>query len=1073
MSTGVTAKDLLMAELLKEWIVVLGDGLDDTSDASEASNETMLKALVELLDASKDPGKRDQLGEMGSTDSEISGSLLASLINTLNAYSDNNEKICVKILQVLANLGQLPSNRISMMHAQLKLLPSLVAILMQESDDQPKEKEKMKLHCLELLNVLALEENNKVSIVKTEWLLSSLVNILREEGHSLSYKNKALFILGTLSLSVDTRTAMLKLPVNLLDELFNSIKHGIEAIDDTNKTESLEGLANALWTVRSLSLSRKTCVTVISKNTYIPILMKCAGESTKIDEHIISLFGCLVEAEEKNVDALIQYGALEFLMNHVISSGIVLKKWKVLAKRSLQVILNCARVKSAATLFTSSKMYHTNITSLLGNDKNSKSSSEYQNSLLLHVLLTEENDNSTGGIDNSYIPIGKKYPAVISKIVSGLVNAIGAMNMSDESPMVPKKDHVSYKIYLCAIRNYVLQSDYNKTLLAQSSKELCLCIEGFLGLFINKCKDKPRNKVHNSAADEVIINGDKRECDGSDLETILLILSHLSLQYTDCSLFKSAVYTENNNNNDNDNDKKDQYKISSLLGEINHLSDDVFGNWGFDRICLHHALILKERYNTSKKSDETKDMESLTPTNAEKTCPLVFTSELASERIATMPTILLELTLEACEKESISLIRHSKSHEMEASGEYLSIDLRGTNAHLIVILGEGKEDKECILERMVVEDYLLLDPAPSNKVIIITTSPKFAADKVLYGSSPWWWLKQLYTSTPNENIIEIFRESDADVGLNHMKELLGIEEAKQNGDDEMNSVRHGIKTIAESIIITNTLKSDALNTAQENKKEVKGCLDDLLISTERLVANDQMKKAIISSFISTMTSTVTYQLTNQILKEEQIAEEQKNKIQEEEKLRLLEVERHRIEAEGLAREMAHEQRHDVASSFVAAAIQDAERNEVIHELEVEKEAACETRPTEQIPILYEATPPSNPKPAQSDTLTYSARMTNVTGDEFPGSSSSVYSARPNGLLAPSRESSFDPLEYITHPRKVKDGIALATFLDNLGVTDGAELQFCEKQELESIAALLKPIPKKIFLENMMHLDNFE
>ena len=63
----------------------------------------------------------------------------------------------------------------------------------------------------------------------------------------------------------------------------------------------------------------------------------------------------------------------------------------------------------------------------------------------------------------------------------------------------------------------------------------------------------------------------------------------------------------------------------------------------------------------------------------------------------------------------------------------------------------------------------------------------------------------------------------------------------------------------------------------------------------------------------------------------------------------------------------------------------------------------------------------------------------------------------------------DALSYISNPAKAVNVKGLNSLLDNLGVSHSYELSHMEQAEVEEIARMLKPVPRKVFIEKMKSL----
>jgi len=73
--------------------------------------------------------------------------------------------------------------------------------------------------------------------------------------------------------------------------------------------------------------------------------------------------------------------------------------------------------------------------------------------------------------------------------------------------------------------------------------------------------------------------------------------------------------------------------------------------------------------------------------------------------------------------------------------------------------------------------------------------------------------------------------------------------------------------------------------------------------------------------------------------------------------------------------------------------------------------------------------------------------------------------------AGSADKDADPLVYIMNPSKVMDMHALTSALDEWGISHGYELGLLDEAGLAVIMDLLKPIPRKIFVQKMKALED--
>ena len=63
----------------------------------------------------------------------------------------------------------------------------------------------------------------------------------------------------------------------------------------------------------------------------------------------------------------------------------------------------------------------------------------------------------------------------------------------------------------------------------------------------------------------------------------------------------------------------------------------------------------------------------------------------------------------------------------------------------------------------------------------------------------------------------------------------------------------------------------------------------------------------------------------------------------------------------------------------------------------------------------------------------------------------------------------DPLTYISQPAKAMNVEELSRLLDSWGISNSFELSHMEEAEVEEVARMLKPIPRKVFLKKMKTL----
>jgi hypothetical protein len=74
---------------------------------------------------------------------------------------------------------------------------------------------------------------------------------------------------------------------------------------------------------------------------------------------------------------------------------------------------------------------------------------------------------------------------------------------------------------------------------------------------------------------------------------------------------------------------------------------------------------------------------------------------------------------------------------------------------------------------------------------------------------------------------------------------------------------------------------------------------------------------------------------------------------------------------------------------------------------------------------------------------------------------------PQEAPAPGTKLDYGAAWSILHnPAKVDDADGLATFMQGLGLSEAAELEHCESEDVTELASKLKKLPKRIFLKAM-------
>jgi len=132
----------------------------------------------------------------------------------------------------------------------------------------------------------------------------------------------------------------------------------------------------------------------------------------------------------------------------------------------------------------------------------------------------------------------------------------------------------------------------------------------------------------------------------------------------------------------------------------------------------------------------------------------------------------------------------------------------------------------------------------------------------------------------------------------------------------------------------------------------------------------------------------------------------------------------------------------------------------------QREGIDDTRGTELVSHIsfFAATPPSR----QSKPLVTSPRNSNLV-ESYRDTPASVSS--PLSTASRTDVGSFDPLDYIKNPHKCLESRAMLLLLEQMGITEIAELALCDASDIHAITMLLKPLPRKLFLKEMsqMHI----
>ena len=123
-----------------------------------------------------------------------------------------------------------------------------------------------------------------------------------------------------------------------------------------------------------------------------------------------------------------------------------------------------------------------------------------------------------------------------------------------------------------------------------------------------------------------------------------------------------------------------------------------------------------------------------------------------------------------------------------------------------------------------------------------------------------------------------------------------------------------------------------------------------------------------------------------------------------------------------------------------------------------------TMPVTNVPVVsLAASAPSTPITNNSINKISITSITN-TNDALKDETNSI---DLNSTVTNSEESNFQQAwEILQNPIKVKDTDSLATYLDELDLTEAMKLSYCETQEILEMSRYLKPIPSKYFLKLM-------
>jgi len=980
---------------------------------------------TELLALSQEVANREYFATFTTEAEGFRSSILGALICVvLPKLQDAHAPAITTLLQTLTNAANNPVNRKELCSDEFHLLELLAQMLtknISRTVDNSIDSEITDLVCasiLELLQTLGLDEANKAVMVQMESFLGVLIDILgKSKSLSRNLKNKTGMLLGSLCLHATNRDLILELPVSLFEALFGVIK---ECSADTSEAPSSsvielckEGSVNAVWTLRSFSLSRRISMTFATRTDDLQLLFQAAHgplRSPKLVEHLIQICMNMALCGSEGVSAILDAGVVSFL-NRLLkeNTGTSVKKWKSNAKRALLVLLNCACFSKGNPVFRDEFLQV--ILAILDDTTNSPTAPEVKHCYLLLCIFCGQ--RGVVGSDAEEL-LFTKYPSLLSIFEEILQIAIS--DVCSVGVVTRRKDYTPLRAVLCGLLNLSMH-DGNRSIIT-SAAWLPAALSKLLNLYTKKEKN-------NISADVLSSDVDERVCGVEECANAVSVIARVAIDFDDAAKLQEYLSSSGGD-------------LLAVLEKISTSTGFVEGDsrteslLGFDTmqlasivvsLCVIHEHISETKYsfkpqsiflstayhsldvpNDARASLASNVIELTSETNRYVATDCAFRGASGSQRQSLNDTVEEMLSCDYLIF-VVSNISQFDSFGRILSKRYLSASKK---PRLLLILEEG-------VEQLSITEWLQRMQETPN---MIQTADK--TEFHLSGTYDSWNLVQIIQNVfaqeegSAEEITPTVQDTIAEVDAQSLQSVVGTIQKQlflSAEEDKLAKIRADAAADAKTLYETElavAIRQTVVNTV----------VGAILETASQCCAKETVDRArVVSEFSSRMAALESSAQDNATTK-------------------------------------------DLETSSLRSQLDKISEENIFLRLQ-QHDAFEEMRIAEPVSSLHSATPP----PRQLKPVVASPRNSGLVGSyhDTPATSSSP-------LTSSSRiDVSIDPLDYITNPQKCVDPSAMSSLLEEMGISELAELALCDASDIHAITMLLKPIPRKLFLKEMSQL----
>jgi len=1057
-----------------------------------------LQVLPELLELSKEPANREYFATPTTTTVTVTGegfssSLLGVILRVvLPKIQDTHETHLVTLLLTLQNVANNPANRKELCNnPEFHLLEVLAHMLTRNinmnAEAIPEITDMVCIPILELLQTLALDEVNKAAIVQMELLLGVLLDMLAQsKARSRNLKNKTGMLLGSLCLHATNRDLMLELPGSILEAMFGVVKECSAETSSNGQIElAKEGSQHAVWALRSFSLSRRISLQFARQKDNLKLLFQAAHgplSSPKLVEHLIQICMNMALCGAEGVQAMLDAGFLRFL-NSILNArtGHHVKKWKSNPKRALLVLLNCACYSTRDTVFRDEFLTQV-VIPVLDDTSNSHTAPEVKHCYLLLCIFCGQQ----GFIPGSADMLCTKYPSLLSVCEDAL--QVSVSDMCSVGAVTRRKDYIPLRAVLCGLQHLSMHDG------TRSSLATAAWLPGSLTKLLALNTD-------DISADVLSYDADERVCGSEECATAVSLIARFAIDLNDPSKIREYVggdllaCLERVSSTSAESIGPDTKQLASVVLSLCDSDEPYVESYSFKPQSIfltsaNHSLVAPTDARALLASTV---IDLATETNRYVSTDCAFRGASGINR-QSLPDTVQEML--SCDYLIfiVSDISQFDSFGRILSKRYLAASKK---PRLLMLYEENVQQSSA-------EWLLRLQEASSN-----IRSHDNSIFRLSRNSDSWNFLEivQEVFGQQEEKVTDKATDADADAQARSSQALACVSGViavvLQNitsitGNAERNSAASKIQAVQrgtlakkrvaalkkqEETLGPEILRSQALASvsgsmvqevidisenaetnaaaaklqaiqrckiAKKNVEEFKPSAEDPLVGADakgRTELPTILRQTIARTVVGAILDAASQWSAKEAIYREHAAYKFGKQIKALESTVQINAAAKDLEARSLREQL------DKMS----------EENSQLRTKQ--QDLVEETRVVEPVSnaLLFAATPPSRQLKPLNISPRNNANLVESYRDTPASSSSPLSSASRTDVIM------FDPLDYIKNPLKCMHPSAMSSLLEEMGITEIAELAVCDASDIHAITMLLKPLPRKLFLKEMSQL----